>query len=116
MAKIEIEIHKRANASSWETFEGRCLGYIDDQEFEIILDNHTVRKRLVSSRTVTLKELDRADTNILDKRIVFVLDNTKLLITAPIKNKVCYTEKAKTSIEFMSLESVEDDWISLEEK
>jgi hypothetical protein len=116
MAKVIIEIHKRANAADWKQFEGRCLGYIDDQEFEIILENATVRKRLISSKSVTLKELNDADTNILDKRIVFMLNRTQFLITAPIKNKVCYTEKESTSIEFMSLESIEDDWISLEEK
>jgi len=116
MSKVEIEIHKRGGAISCEEFTGRCLGYIDNQEFEIILDSIAVRRRLISSKTVTLSELNKADTNILDKRLVFVLDHTKLLITAPIKNKICYTEKESTSIEFMSLESVKDDWISLEEK
>ena len=118
MRNVKIEIHKHMNASIFDEFEGRCLGYIDDAEFEIVLDSILVRNKLISSRTVSLKELNKADTNIIGKRLVFIIGkpaDRELLITAKIKNKVCYTEKEKTTLEFMSLESEKDDWISLTE-
>ena len=122
--KVKVEIYHSRAMDDCSAFEGRLLGYINEADLEAILSSEKARKSMFSGRTVPLADLNAAGSTILDKRLLFTIKdiektpvfNKHLFVTSPIKNKLSYTEKESSTMEFMSLETEADEWISIVEE
>lgn len=55
------------------TYEGRLLGLITDKEFNILVNNTKVQKRILTSETVTLESIWKDRTTLNGMRIVIAI-------------------------------------------
>lgn len=103
--------------------EGRLLGYINDEEFAAIITHHYLQRSVATSKTITLNKIDEADDKLINKRLVLMVKKidgktdlrNQLFITEKITEKVCYTQKLESGVEYMSLETKAGNWMALTE-
>jgi len=124
MAKRKIIILDLYNDEHQRSvIEGRLLGYIDSKEFAAIIAHRNLQKSVATSETMPLNKIEEADDEIIDKRLVLEIKKVdgktelrkQLFITEKITEKVCYTQRLNSGIEYMSLETKAGNWIALTE-
>jgi len=122
--QVVVEIYTSKSLVDLETFQGRLLGYITEHDFDAMLSSEKMRNSIFSKKTIKLSELDKAGAAINNNRLLFTVTKANdddvfgkfLFITTPIMSKIQYTEKERTTIEFMGLETRDGEYISIVEE